>query len=166
MADLQLILAKPNDAQLIHTMKYDAFLPLYQRYRDEETNPVKEPIQKVIDQLKSNVTDYYIITLDSTPIGAVRVVNDGMDHGEQSYRISPLFILPEHQNQGFGYRALQLLFSKYPNADQWRLSTIKQEAGNCHLYEKCGFCPVGDEVVINHKMTIVYYEKSCLQERL
>ena len=40
MADLQLILAKPNDAQLIHTMKYDAFLPLYQRYRDEETNPV------------------------------------------------------------------------------------------------------------------------------
>ncbi len=158
--DIRLIPAGPDDAEMIHNMKYRSFLPLYQRYRDEETNPVKEPITKVIQQLTSDTTDYYIIMRKATPIGAVRVVNDGMDHGRQVYRISPLFILPEYQNQGIGYRILQMLFPKYPNADTWRLSTIKQEPGNCHLYEKCGFGFTGDEVIINDKMTIVYYEKS------
>lgn len=160
IGDIQLLLAKPDDAELIHSMKYRSFLPLYQRYRDEETNPVKESINKVVGQLESDATDYYIIFRESMPVGAVRVVNDGIDNGEQIYRISPLFILPEYQNQGIGYRVLQMLFPKYPNADKWHLSTIKQESGNCHLYEKCGFVLVGDEVIINDKMTIVYYEKS------
>lgn len=160
MKALQLMLAKTGDEELIHNMKYHSFLPLYQRYRDEETSPVKESINKVASQLKSDTTDYYIITLDSVPVGAVRVVNDGIENEEQLYRISPLFVLPEYQNMGIGYSVLQMLFAKYPNADKWRLSTIKQEFGNCHLYEKCGFTLVGSEVMINDKMTIVYYEKS------
>ena len=159
MKNLQLIPATAGDVQLIHNMKYQSFLPLYNRYHDDDTNPVKEKIDKVIAQLESDETDYYIITLDSTPVGAVRVVNDGVENGCQLYRISPLFILPEHQNKGIGYSALQMLFPKYVNADKWRLSTIKQELGNCHLYEKCGFVLVGDEMRINDQMTIVYYEK-------
>lgn len=159
MKSIQLVLAKAGDENLIHTMKYNSFLPLYARYQDEETNPVKELISKVASQLKSDATDYYIIHFNSQPVGAVRVVNDGIENGEQIYRISPLFVIPEHQNKGIGYIVVNMIFDKYENADKWRLSTIKQEQGNCRLYEKCGFKLVGDEQIINDRMTIVYYEK-------
>lgn len=44
---------------------------------------------------------------------------------------------------------------------EWRLDTIKQEEKNCYLYEKCGFVRVGNETVINEKMTLVEYTKTC-----
>ena len=43
---------------------------------------------------------------------------------------------------------------------EWRLDTIKQETGNCHLYEKCGFVRVGEEHVVSDRMTLVDYVKS------
>lgn len=30
---------------------------------------------------------------------------------------------------------IEQLFGIYPNTIEWRLDTIKQETGNCHLYE-------------------------------
>lgn len=38
-------------------------------------------------------------------------------------------------------------------------NTIKQETGNCHLYEKYGFVRVGEDIVVNEKMTLVGYVK-------
>ena len=154
MKNIKLIPAKTEDALRIHEMKYEAFLPLYERYRDDETNPVKETVENVIDKLNSGNTDYYIIALDGTPVGAVRVVDDGAN----VCRISPLFVLPAYQDQGIGCRVLQMLFEMY-DAELWNLSTIKQEKGNCHLYEKCGFRRIGGKTQINERMTLVSYEK-------
>ena len=42
--DVKLILATEDDAELIHQMKYEAFLPIYEKYYDEETSPVKEKL--------------------------------------------------------------------------------------------------------------------------
>ena len=89
----------------------------------------------------------------------MRIVYDGAKNGRNMYRISPLFILPGHQNRGFGYAAMVALFGIYPQADVWRLSTIKQEKGNCHLYEKCGFVISAPEKVVNECMTLVFYQK-------
>lgn len=159
MKDILLILAKAGDEKIIHSMKYSSFLPLYNLYKDDETSPVKESIDKIITQLKSDNTDYYIITTNSKPIGAIRIVDDGFENNKHFYRISPLFIIPEYQNYGIGYSTIKMIFDMYKSADIWRLSTIKQEKGNCHLYEKCGFKLVGKEKIVNDKMTIVYYEK-------
>ena len=46
------------------------------------------------------------------------------------------------------------------NTIEWRLDTIKQETGNCHLYEKCGFVRTGEDIVVNEKMTLVDYENN------
>jgi GNAT superfamily N-acetyltransferase len=72
--------------------------------------------------------------------------------------ISPLFVLPRYQNQGIGYAAIQKAFEMYPEVTTWKLETILQEKGNCHLYEKCGFVRVGEEQVVNDKMTLIMYE--------
>ena len=37
--DVTLILATEEDAQLLHKLKYEAFLPLYEKYHDDETSP-------------------------------------------------------------------------------------------------------------------------------
>lgn len=71
--DVRLVLAMEKDAELIHQMKYEAFLPLYEKYQDDETNPVKEGIEKVINQLQEERTDYYLIQNQGENVGAVRV---------------------------------------------------------------------------------------------
>jgi len=49
-------------------------------------------------------------------------------------------------------------FELYPDVTTWKLETIKEEPANCYLYEKCGFVRVGEDKVINEKMTLVDYE--------
>ncbi len=80
------------------------------------------------------------------------------------FYISPIFILPTYQNKGIAYTVIQLLFEKYKQAVAWRLDTILQEKGNCHLYEKCGFVRVGEEKKVNEKMTLIDYEKEVSNE--
>lgn len=79
--------------------------------------------------------------------------------------ISPIFIIPKFQNKGIASAVIEQLFDIYPNTIEWRLDTIKQEIGNCHLYEKCGFVRVGGDIVVNEKMTLVDYVKNCIRVR-
>lgn len=164
--DVTLTLATKQDAALIHQMKYEAFLPLYNKYHDDETSPVKESIDKVIWQLTHPNSHYYLIQADGETVGAVRVRHTmEPDAKETIETISPIFILPKHQNKGIAQLAMQKLFLLYPNTDVWSLGTIKQETGNCHFYEKLGFVKTGTKTVVNEKMTLIGYELNCKKER-
>lgn len=161
--EVELVLATPNDAGLIHQMMYEAFYPLYEKYHDDETSPAKEKIEKVTWQLTHPGAEYYLIWSDHKCIGAVRVKHsfkqtDFSDKQDVEY-ISPIFILPEYQNKGIGQAVIKKVFELYPAATIWRLDTIKQEIRNCHLYEKCGFVKVGKEHIVNEYMTLINYEK-------
>jgi len=159
--DVTLTLATEKDAELIHLMKYEAFLPLYEIYQDDETSPVKESIDKVIWQLTHPNSHYYLIQANGETVGAVRVRHTMEPNAPQKEEhISPIFILPEHQNKGIAQIAMRKLFELYPDTGVWNLATIKQEARNCHFYEKLGFVRTGSEKVINDKMTIIGYEKT------
>lgn len=165
MNDVTLLLATEKDAELIHNMKYEAFLPLYEKYHDDATSPVKEKIDKVIWQLTYPGSEYYLIVVDGKNAGAVRVARKYViQDGERvllpdTNFISPIFILPEFQNRGIGQRVFEKLFELYGNVMDWRLDTIKQEAGNCHFYEKCGFVRGGEEKRVNERMSLVDYVK-------
>lgn len=177
--EVELILAEVDDANLIHEMKYRAFLPLYEKYHDDGTTPVNEKIDNVIYKLTHSNSQYYLIRFRGENAGAIRIACklkknaddiNGENDGNQENRdpeyiqdvlyISPLFILPEYQNRGIGQTAIRKVFELYPDAVTWRLDTIKQEEGNCHLYEKCGFVRTGKEHVVNEYMTLVDYEKT------
>lgn len=159
--EVKLILATEKDADLIHRMKYEAFLPLYEKYHDDETSPTKENLEKLKYQLQNEWSDYYIIQWNDVNVGAVRIVKKlrNAAFSEGIFYISPIFILPKYQNQGIGYKALQNIFELYDQAVVWRLDTIRQEPGNCHLYEKCGFVRTGKEYPVNDCMTLIDYEK-------
>ena len=66
------------------------------------------------------------------------------------------------RNQRYANRLLnELLEQEYPNVMLWKLDTILQEKGNCHLYEKLGYHQTGKIYHKNDVLDIVYYEKVC-----
>lgn len=157
--DVRLVRAGSEDAELIHRMKHESFWPLYRRYHDDTTTPALELLSKVKSQLDNPASDYFLIHLKGQPVGAMRIVRERTEDSRPCCRISPLFVLPSHQGQGIAQKALTAVFSLYPEAVQWRLSTILQEHGNCHLYEKLCFRRTATEASPYPGMDFAYYTR-------
>lgn len=154
--NLKLIRADVEDAEQLWEMQVEAFMELYHKYRDTETSPATEPLDKTIMRLKQPFTYYYYIQVDNDIVGAIRVVDEKMDG--KTKRISPIFIMPPYRNKGIAQKAI-LEAEKIHGAFHWELDTILQEKGNCHLYEKMGYRQTGQTKVVNDKMTLVFYLK-------
>jgi len=152
---ITLIKSGLNDASVIHEMQIKAFMPLLEKYQDYETSPANESVERIIDRLNQSFTDYYIIKSSNISIGAIRIVRKK----NNTYRISPIFILPEHQGKGIAQKVFSIVEEIYNDAILWELDTILQEQGYCYLYEKLGYQKTGQIIQINDKMSIVFYEK-------
>lgn len=149
-----------GEAECLHRLQTEAFMPLYEKYHDDDTSPAKESLERVTEKIVEENSDFYFIVFHGEKVGGVRV---RWYQGKKVYKnvnwISPVFIIPKFQNKGIASRVIEQLFGIYPNTKEWRLDTIKQETGNCHLYEKCGFVRVGEDIAVNEKMTLVNYVK-------
>lgn len=148
--------ASEHDAELIWRMQVEAFAQMYARYRDDQTSPYKEPLDRVIARLRQPFTYFYLIETDEGIAGAIRVVD--FREEEQAKRISPLFILPAFRNRGLAQAAIWAV-EEIHGHENWALDTIAQEEGNCRLYEKMGYRRTGKTEEINDAMTLVFYEK-------
>lgn len=142
----------------LYDMQIASFMPLYEKYHDEGS-PAIESMERVKGRFDQDNRKYYFIVKDGARVGSINVGRKASDPEESCFYISPIFILPQYQNQGIGYVAIQKAFAMHPDINVWKLDTILQEPGNCRLYEKCGFVRVGEECVVNEKMTLVNYEK-------
>ena len=163
MKDLiQLKLVTEEEAKCLHRLQLEAFMPLYEKYQDDETNPAKESLEKLIRKIVEDNSNYYFIMFNGEKVGGVRVRwHQGKKVYENINWISPLFIIPKYQKKGIASKVIEQLSGIYPNTIEWRLDTIKQETHNCHLYEKCGFVRTGEDIVVNDKITLVHYVKNC-----
>jgi len=149
---VELIKAGIDDAQELWQMQVEAFAQLLERYRDYETNPASEPLERTVQRLCDGSSFYFIVE-SGEKVGAVRVVEDG-----ERKRISPVFIMPQHRRKGLAQQAIRLA-EQLHGEHNWELSTIMQEAGNCRLYEKLGYRRTGQVQRINEQMDLVFYEK-------
>ena len=152
---IELVRASIADAATIWEMQKIAFAELLERYQDFDLNPGNEPLEKVQWRLSLPATYFYFIQADGVNAGAIRIIDH---HDESPKKISPLFVMPEYRGMGMAQAALQTAEAIY-GSDNWRLDTILQEKGNCHLYEKMGYHQTGETKVINDKMTLVFYAK-------
>ena len=164
--EMELKLATAEDAQLLHKLQVEAFMPLYEKYHDDDMSPAKESLERVREKIAEENSEFYLIYFEKQVVGGIRIRHHhkGVKVEHVSW-ISPLFIIPAFQNRGIAKVVIEKVFELYPETLIWRLDTIKEEKGNCHLYEKCGFIRVGEEHVINEQMTLVDYEKSCITVR-
>jgi len=149
---MELIKAVQSDANELWQMQKIAFAELLERYKDYETNPASEPLERTVQRL-CDASSFYFIVESGEKVGAVRVVEGG-----ERKRISPIFIMPQHRRKGLAQQAIRLAEQLHGERG-WELSTILQEAGNCRLYEKLGYRRTGQVQRINERMDLVFYEK-------
>ncbi|OPG99605.1 GNAT family N-acetyltransferase [Chryseobacterium mucoviscidosis] len=153
--EISLSKASLKEASIIHEMQIKAFMPLLNKYQDHETSPANETVEQIADRINQSFTDYYLIREANIPVGAIRIVK--MEN--KTYRVSPVFILPDYQGRGIAQKVFSMIEDRYSDAEIWELATISEEHGNCYLYEKLGYRQKGDKKQINGQMTIVLYEK-------
>lgn len=153
---IELIKASLQDASKIHEMQVKAFLPLLEKYQDYDLSPATETVERIIRRIEQPFTHYYIIEIDSKAVGAIRIVL--LEEGKKC-RISPVFILPEYQNLGVAQKVFHKIETMYLPEKGWELETIKEELGNCYLYEKLGYKRLSHEQKVNDKMTLIHMEK-------
>lgn len=148
-------LASFEDCQEISNMQHIAFEEILKKYRDYDTNPACESLETIQNKFKQPFTKYYFIMNDFEKIGAVRI----LETDSITRRISPLFILPEFQNNGYAQLAMKCIEDDFKGINCITLDTIKQEKKLCYLYEKLGYLRTGKEEQFKENMTIVFYQK-------
>lgn len=131
-----------------------AYKPLFDKYRDEETNPYMETKEKIMQKYTKPGTQGYVFVENGIAVGSVRIITRG-----NTCKVSALAVLPEYQNRGIAQNAMKEIEKIHSNCKCWVLDTILQEKGNCHLYEKLGYSRIGDLRAINDKLTLVDYKK-------
>ncbi|PGT19748.1 GNAT family N-acetyltransferase [Bacillus cereus] len=144
------------DAKVIFQMQIDSFRPLLNKYKDYETNPANESVEKTISRINNTDGGYYKIKVDSDLVGAICI-----SHKEEKSRfwISPMFILPNYQGRGIAQKILTLIEGMFPEAISWELATILEEERNCFLYEKMDYKRIEVIKKLNDKTTLIYYKK-------
>lgn len=155
-SSMKLVRANISDCEKIWNMQINAFADLLERYQDYETSPGNEAKERIEAKLSQDFTYFYYIYDDDSLVGAIRVV-DKKDGSRK--RVAPIFIMKEFRNKGLAQRTFYEI-EKIHGDDNWKLDTILQEKGNCHLYEKLGYVKTGMVEKINDRMDIVYYEKN------
>lgn len=153
--------ANPTDCETIHRIQIKAFSPVLLKYQDYDSNPASESLDDICRRFDQPFTDYYLIELDDTAIGVLRVCNFG-----SRCRLSPICILPEYQGKGYAQQAMRCMEAIYPDAQKWELDTILQEEKLCHLYEKMGYRKSGRIDRVKDGMDLVFYEKEILKSGL
>lgn len=154
--EIKLIKTNLADTKKLWKMQVEAFRELLEKYQDFDTNPSSEPLNRTIERLSMPETYYYFIVYNDNVAGAIRVV-DKKDNITPK-RISPIWVMPEFRGKGIAQLAIKLA-EEIHGAENWELSTIKEEKGNCYLYEKLGYKLTDEAEVVNDKMTLVFYKK-------
>ena len=153
---IKLVRATMNDAEKLWQMQVEAFKGLLNKYQDYGTNPASETLNRTVERLSMPETYFYFIEYEGKFAGAIRVVDKNDDVTPK--RISPLWVMPDFRGKGIAQVAITLAEDIHGN-NNWELSTIKEEKGNCYLYEKMGYRLTGESEEINDKMNIVFYKK-------
>lgn len=154
--EIKLIKANLSDAEKLWKMQVEAFKELFHKYQDYDTSPACEPLKRTEERLSMPETYYYFILLNDDITGAIRVV-DKKDNITPK-RISPIWVMPEFRGKGIAQFAIKSA-EEIHGTENWELSTIKEEKGNCYLYEKMGYKLTSQTEVVNDKMTLVFYKK-------
>ncbi|MBR2531894.1 MAG: GNAT family N-acetyltransferase [Lachnospiraceae bacterium] len=147
---------RERDIDTVFEIQRAAYKPLYEKYHDDSSNPYMESKDTVFRKYTRAGTSGYLFFIDSTAVGAVRII---IDDASKSGRVSALCVFPQYQGRGIAQTALLEIEKLHPDVESWFLDTILEEPGNCHLYEKIGYKRTGKTEVINEKMTLVFYEK-------
>lgn len=147
--------ATAEDALALFKLQVAAFSPLLEKYQDYDTNPANETIDRVYARIHHPAGCFYKIIEDGQLVGAICIRWKNNVH----FRISPLFLAPDAQDNGYAKQAMLLAEARYPQAETWELLSLIEETKTCLLYEKMGYVETGVQKPLNDKATLIQYQK-------
>ena len=150
-----LLSARAEDAYRLTEMQARAFMPSVHKRGGYETSPAAETPDRMLERITGAKSHCFIITLDGVYAGMICI----KEIGEDAFKINPIFVLPEFQNQGVGQEALRLAMERFPVARRWTLFCVREEEKNIHFYEKLGFSKTGAERKLAENITLIGYER-------
>ena len=153
---MQIVPFSDTALDTVYTIQREAYRPLYEKYRDDESTPYLETRETIFCKYTKPGTQGYLFQEDGHIVGTVRVA---FDPENGSARISALGVLPGYQGRGIAQHALLQIEKMHPEVKTWTLDTILEEPGNCHLYEKLGYKRFGEPKRLRDNMTLVFYKK-------
>lgn len=147
--------ARAEDAIQLTEMQARAFMPQVLARGGFETSPAAETPDRMLERITSDKSHSFIIMADEAYAGMIRIkeLNDG------AYKISPIFVVPEFQNQGIGQKAMSLAEELFPDARLFTLFCVREEEKNVYFYEKLGFRKTGIERKLHENITLIEYER-------
>ncbi len=148
--------AGESDFAKLYDIRISAFLPLYERYHDDETSPVKESLDAFAMRMRQPDCIQYMILYYNEAVGFIRLKS----LSPERLHVSEICVSPECQGLGIAQKVFAMVEELYPNVTVWELSTIMQEKRNCYLYEKLGYKRLNKTKNLNEHTTLVYYEKN------
>lgn len=155
MDNIRLIKMKKKEIFKAWLLQKKGFIDTLKRYRDYKTSPVMETFIGFYKKFNNKSADHYWVISGNKIAGAVCLVTRA-----DCMWVANFYILPKFRNQGIGQEALLFAENLYPDAKIWRLDTIFEEKNNIHLYEKLGYRQYGEKQTINHRMSLVKFEKT------
>jgi RimJ/RimL family protein N-acetyltransferase len=148
--------ATANDAEAIHAMQVKSFLPLLDKYKDTDTNPACELIDKTLHRIERPSRGFYKILRDGTLVGGIAI----KQIDPKIIFLGPIFVDPIFQNQKIAQKALSLIEDVFSEIDFFELATFAQEEGNVHLYEKVGYVATGEHKKISDSLEVIFFRKN------
>ncbi len=148
---------KIEDADMIREAQRICFLPLLEKYHDDDFNPCNESLESIQNSIINHY--FYKIFYDRTFAGGI-YVHENPD--PKHFKLHTLFILPELQGRGVGQKAIEEVEKIHSQAIEWVLETPHDLKRNHHVYEKYGYKRTGVEEKINDKLTLIHYKKEVI----
>lgn len=150
--------ATAKDANALLAIQIKSFLPLLEKYKDEETNPACASLDKTLNRINDPLRGFYKIIKDSTLVGGIVI----KQIAPKTIFLGPIFIDPNYQNQKIAQKALELIEDLYPTIDFFELATISQEKGTIYLYEKMGYIATGQSKKIGDSLDLLFFRKNLI----
>ena len=152
--DIRLVRAAEADAEELLGIQRECFRAEYEKYRDENS-PYLLPLERMRFKIAYADGVYYKIVLGNAAVGGLWVYRKGPG----LYRLSILYVLPEHQSKGIGQRAIALAEALQPDAGRWELDCPEDLPANRRCYERAGYHFTGERHAVSDRLTLVDYRK-------
>ena len=56
--EIKLEPATRKDARILHKLQVEAFLPLYEKYHDDDMSPAKESLERIREKIEENHSEF------------------------------------------------------------------------------------------------------------
>jgi len=152
-----------NEALTLSKIQKEAFLPLYEKYHDED-NPCLRGVEDVVNKLNSDCFHYFTIFLEDEIVGGILYkckgrtpFVDSLENGQ--YYLQRVYIKPEKQCKRIAQNAILLCEKEFSDAKCFLVDFPEDLMKNKRCYEKAGFMDTGKRVTIQENLVLACYEK-------